>query len=260
MRCVSDPGWGWLGAAATRNDKRKVAEMYDEVAGVYEEAAAPLMHYAAAVRAFLAENVPPGGRVLDLGCGTGQMTRDLPGEVEVVGLDISTAMVERAHQGRPSGTYMVHDFHKALPAALGQFDSVIASGAFDFCEDLTLVIGNVAAALRSGGRFYFNVNELREEVPCQGERWTRAGPSEVRIFFWTFTEAVAAIEASALRPRSYVYAPGWKSEYLQTTIHCGYWVVERVHGRALQTRGPCCGVGISARLSGSRTRAPHPAA
>lgn len=211
------------------NDKLKVAQLYDGLARLYEQVTASLTHYEAAARAFLAKNAHAGRRVLDLGCGTGHLTSGLPLDVEVVGLDISSGMVEEARQKRPSGTYLVHDFHRALPAELGEFDVIMASGCFDFCEDLTQVIGNMAEALARGGRFYFTINERRAELPFHGERWidATAGKADLRIFFWTFSETAAAIEASGLRPLTYLHAPGWESTLLQTTIYYGYWVVER---------------------------------
>lgn len=217
-----------------QNDKIKVAHLFDDVAGLYEQAAAPLAHYQPAARAFLANNVRPGHRVLDLGCGPGHLTSGLPLDVEVVGIDISGRMVEEARQRRPAGTYLVHDFHQSLPAELGAFDVIMASGSFDFCEDLTKVIANVAAALVAGGRFYYTINERRAELPFHSERWIdgAAGVADIRLFFWTFSEASAAIEASGLRPLTYQHAPGWENTFLNTTIYYGYWVVERPRPRS----------------------------
>ncbi len=218
---------------AWQNDKLKVAQLYDDVAGIYERAAAPLAHYEPAARAFLANNVRPGCRLLDLGCGPGHLTSGLPLDVAVAGIDISSRMVDEARQRRPAGTYLVHDFHQPLPAELGHFDAIMASGSFDFCEDLTKVINNVVAALALGGRFCFMINERRPELPFHGERWIEvpvkghAGKADVRIFFWTFSEAAAAIEASGLRPLTYQHAAGWEIPAWHTTIHYGYWVVER---------------------------------
>ncbi len=218
----------------SQNDKLKVAQMYDSVAEIYEERTMSLTHFQASVRAFLAENVHAGQRILDLGCGPGHLTSALPLDVEVVGLDISTAMVDAARRKRPSGTYLVHDFHRSLPAELGKFDAIVASGCFDFCEDLVQVIGNVAAALALGGRFYFTINERRAELPFHDARWIDAagGQADIRMFFWTFSETAAAIETSGLRPLTYRHAPGWEHEALQTAIYYGYWVVE--HPRIME--------------------------
>lgn len=214
----------------SQNDKFKISQLYDGIAEIYEKHTTPLAHFQASVKDFLAEYVRAGQRLLDIGCGPGHLTNELPLEVEVVGLDLSTSMVDIARLKRPSGTYLVHDFHNALPAELGRFNTILANGCFDFCEDLVQVIGNVSAALERGGRFYFTVNERRAELPFHDAPWIDAtgGLTDTRIFFWTFSETVVAIERCGLRPLTYRHAPGWKNEALETTIYYGYWVVERL--------------------------------
>lgn len=186
------------------------------------------------MKGFLEENVNSGQRVLDLGCGPGHLTSALPLDVDVVGVDLSTAMVDEARRNRPSGTYLVHDFHQSLPAELGKFDMIMANGCFDFCEDLVQVFGNMAAALAPGGRFYFTINERRADLPYHDEHWVDAtgGLADIRIFFWSFSETAAAIETSGLVPLTYRHAPGWENEALRTMMYYGYWVVE--HPRTME--------------------------
>ena len=66
----------------------------------------------------LIEGLPPA-RVLDIGCGTGFMTRHLKGEV--VGLDQSAAMLEIARARVPEATFVQGDALK-LPFPDGAFD------------------------------------------------------------------------------------------------------------------------------------------
>ena len=63
----------------------------------------------------------PAARTLDVACGTGFLTRLLPGEV--VGLDQSEAMLECARRQAPGATYVRGD-GVALPFADGAFDRV----------------------------------------------------------------------------------------------------------------------------------------
>nr|WP_318281175.1 methyltransferase domain-containing protein [Paenibacillus bovis] len=217
----------------SKNDKNKVAQLYDHIAEIYEESMKPLTHFQDSVESFLAENVSSGHRVLDIGCGPGHFTSALPLDVEVVGLDISKAMVHVARQKRPTGTYLVHDFHQALPAELGKFDIVVANGCFDFCEDLAIVFDNVSEVLASGGRFYFTINECRTDLPFHDARWIDAagGRADIRMFFWTFSEISNVLEKAGLQPLTYRHAPGWESVDLQTTIYYGYWVVEHLRNK-----------------------------
>ena len=61
----------------------------------------------------------PPARTLDVACGTGFLTRHLPGEI--VGLDQSTAMIEIAREQAPSATYVTGDAY-ALPFPDDSFD------------------------------------------------------------------------------------------------------------------------------------------
>jgi ubiquinone/menaquinone biosynthesis C-methylase UbiE len=63
-------------------------------------------------------------RTLDVACGTGFVTRHLPGEV--VGLDASPAMVAIARRRLPDATFVVGDALE-LPFPDGSFERVFAS-------------------------------------------------------------------------------------------------------------------------------------
>jgi demethylmenaquinone methyltransferase/2-methoxy-6-polyprenyl-1,4-benzoquinol methylase len=66
----------------------------------------------------------PPARTLDVACGTGFLTRHLPGEV--TGLDQSARMVELAAARLPHGR-VVHGDAVPLPFADGAFERVVAS-------------------------------------------------------------------------------------------------------------------------------------
>ncbi|MFC4080139.1 class I SAM-dependent methyltransferase [Amycolatopsis samaneae] len=76
--------------------------------------------------AWLATRLPAGGRVLDLGCGSGDPTaRDLSeAGAEVVGVDESAVMLDLARANVPRATFHQRDL-RALDD-LGEFDAVTA--------------------------------------------------------------------------------------------------------------------------------------
>ena len=150
----SSPGEG-------RGREVDIQRVYGEIAGAYEAFFPALHRYEGRVEHFLADTVPPGRRVLDVGCGPGHLTRGLAAPVQVVGVDLSPEMIALAREGRPSGDYHVHSYHAPLPAGLGRFDVALAVGCLDFCEDLGRVLGHVSAALEPGGRLLFTVLERR---------------------------------------------------------------------------------------------------
>jgi SAM-dependent methyltransferase len=100
----------------------------------------------------------PGDHVLDVGCGTGQTSRDAARAVvdgSVLGVDLSAGMTDlarrlAAEEGLRNVRFeqadaQVHDF----PAAA--FDAVISRTGTMFFADPVAAFGNLARALRPGG-------------------------------------------------------------------------------------------------------------
>jgi SAM-dependent methyltransferase len=100
----------------------------------------------------------PGVRVLDVGCGTGDLTRRAAARVrpaEAVGIDLSTTMVEQARRASPDGVrYVVGDaqVHQFPP---GSFDRVLSHFGIMFFADPVAAFANLARALAPGGRLLF---------------------------------------------------------------------------------------------------------
>ncbi|HEY7018259.1 MAG TPA: class I SAM-dependent methyltransferase [Gaiellaceae bacterium] len=74
----------------------------------------------------------PPARTLDVACGTGFLTRRLPGEV--VGLDQSPAMLEEARRQAPEATFVQGDALE-LPFEDGSFGRVFTGHFYGHLED-----------------------------------------------------------------------------------------------------------------------------
>lgn len=173
-------------------------------------------------------------RLLDVGCGPGHMTADLPKTVQVTGIDLSPQMLEEAKAMHPHGQYFVHDFHHSLPKTwLGNppalFDVIFASGAFDLCNDLGSALCSLTACLNGNGLFYFTIPEFRTGSPNSGEREMLARPTESEFPIWLhsflFQEVVETLDQAGLAPISYQYAEGYESRTLGVCFNYGYWTV-----------------------------------
>lgn len=81
--------------------------------------------------------VPQGARVLDLGCGIGDLLDALAPET-AVGVDISAAMIEKARSRHPDYSFVHGDVEDpAVLATLdGPFDVIILSDTVGFLEDI----------------------------------------------------------------------------------------------------------------------------
>jgi len=92
-------------------------------------------------------------RVLDIGCGEGQVARRIAGTgAEVVGVDPTAAQVEMARQ-RAGGPRYVRAGAEALPCRDGSFDTVVVCLALEHVDAFETAIDEVARVLEPGGRF-----------------------------------------------------------------------------------------------------------
>jgi trans-aconitate methyltransferase len=93
-----------------------------------------------------------GERILDVGCGTGQLTAAITRSgAEVVGLDYSPDMLANARKNFPDLTFVVGDAARfEFPE---HFDAVFSNAALHWVKDAAGAARSIAGALRPGGRF-----------------------------------------------------------------------------------------------------------
>ena len=94
----------------------------------------------------------PDERILDLGCGTGQLTEKIAlAGAEVLGIDRAASMIEKARQNYPHLQFAVadaRDFQVEQP-----FDAVFSNAALHWIPEPDAVIRCIYQALKPGGRF-----------------------------------------------------------------------------------------------------------
>ncbi len=94
----------------------------------------------------------PGERILDVGCGTGQLTRALVRRgAEAVGIDSSTDMIGQARQNFPEIRFVLGN--AADMTFMEEFDGVFSNAALHWMMEAERVVERIAKALRRGGRF-----------------------------------------------------------------------------------------------------------
>ena len=132
-----------------------VRSMFDRIAPVYD-----LMNRVMTVgldqrwrRLTVREVVAPGDRVLDGCCGTGDLAvaARKAGAGEVVGLDFSGPMLERARKKEPAVEWIQGDLLE-LPFEDGFFDAATVGFGVRNVVDLERGLAELRRVLRSGGR------------------------------------------------------------------------------------------------------------
>ncbi|NAZ80614.1 methyltransferase domain-containing protein [Kineococcus sp. R8] len=202
---------------------------YDDFAPHYVPGWRSLEHYGPLVADFLLRTVTPECRVLDVGCGPGQLTRDLPPDVSVTGIDLSPQMLARAEEGRPGGHYERHDFHDPLPGGWERFDVVVAVGCLEFCRDLPATLRHLADACVPGARLLVGVVEDRTaQAPGHTRRaFSDEGLPGVDMHCYDEAAQRAAVEAAGLSAASYRFLPAWRHDEYSLVVRYGWWELRK---------------------------------
>ena len=112
-------------------------------------------------------------RVLDLGCGPGDLVRYLPANVEYVGVDLHQGYIDsaREHFGTDRRTFRVGDV-TALDADLREFEIVTVFGVIHHLDDAAAygLFWQAAQALSPGGR----IVTVDPAFTGNQNRWARA--------------------------------------------------------------------------------------
>jgi ubiquinone/menaquinone biosynthesis C-methylase UbiE len=130
-------------------------------------------------------DVPPGKAWLDVGCGTGVLTRKIlerSAPAQVLGVDASERFVShaRAHIAHAHAAFRVGDA-RALPAADEEFDAAVSGLVLNFVSDPAKAIAEMRRATRAGGTIAVYV-------------WDYSGEMQMMRRFW---DAAAALDPAA---------------------------------------------------------------
>ena len=126
-------------------------------------------------------------RVLDLGCGTGVITRALAGEGwKLTGCDISAAMLDVARNTGGDIEFLQIDRlgDTPTPFADQSFDAIVASSVLEYVPDPQKALDECARLLTPGGYFVATVPDPRHwlrRLEAQAQTW----PWRPNVLPWT---------------------------------------------------------------------------
>lgn len=110
----------------------------------------------------------PGSSLIDLGCGQGILARQIPQNIEYLGIDLSPSLIKSAKQydRNPKHDYRVADITKPL-AIEKKFTHAAVVLALQNVEHPEAVIKNAAKALLPGGTLVIIMNHPCFRIPRQ---------------------------------------------------------------------------------------------
>lgn len=115
----------------------------------------------------------PGMRVVDVGCGTGQLTAEMHRRLEAretIGVDSSAAMVAEAAANAGGGFRVVHSDLRAFaeqPENQGAFDLVLSNAALQWVPEQAAVIVRLVGLLARGGQIAIQVPSNEDHASHQ---------------------------------------------------------------------------------------------
>ena len=161
----------------------------------------------------------PGGRVVDLGCGTWALTRELHRALragETIGVDSSPAMLQRAAEIAEPGLHFVEG-DIATWAPPHPCDVVFSNAALQWLDDHPRLLARVAGFLAPAG-------VLAVQVPANHDHPSHTIAAEVALEepFASATGGYARVP-SVLPPEAYaqlLYDMGLRSLHMRLQVYC----------------------------------------
>jgi SAM-dependent methyltransferase len=140
--------------------------------------------FAGVANHWLLGRIDPGSVVLDLGCGAGTdllIAAQMTGPAgRAIGVDMTTAMLERARASADAMGMRSVELHEALieslPVEDASVDVVISNGVIDLLPDKEVVLDEIDRVLRPGGRLQLADVVIHHEVSEDARK---------RIDLWT---------------------------------------------------------------------------
>lgn len=173
---------------------------------------------------YLAEHGKPGTKALDIGCGNGRLLSILSHDVEYVGLDYSSGLLEIARLRHPDRTFIEGDA-TALPFHDGEFSTIFSFATLHHIpsrELRTKAIREAARVLTPGGTLIITVWHL-----WQTKHWRELLGGMFRAVFSPSTADIGDVLFTFGKEKKTRYLHGFtKRELLGLLTQNGFTVLD----------------------------------
>ncbi|MGE3508190.1 MAG: class I SAM-dependent methyltransferase [Vicinamibacterales bacterium] len=198
----SDAATRALSVTAVENDF--VNGVYDKLAKVYDFTFGPTLH-PGRVQAIQRMGIRQGDRILEVGVGTGINASLYPRDCAVTGIDLSSSMLEKAHEriarkGIKNVRLLEMDAAN-MTIADSSFDIVYAPYLISVVPDPVAVAREMGRVCRTGGRIIF-LNHFRSPNAILASIERAISPFTVHIGFKSDLDLPAFLAQAELSPVS----------------------------------------------------------
>jgi ubiquinone/menaquinone biosynthesis C-methylase UbiE len=180
-----------------------------------------------------------GERALDVACGTGVVTRELPYRVgktgRVVGLDINPGMLAMAFAIAPNlPVEWMEGNACSMPLPNASFDVVVAQQGLQFLPDKPAALAEMRRVLVSGGRLILSVWRSTQHNPAfralEEALARRIGPAKAALPPYSLGDAPLI--------RSMLTTAGFKDIHIEAVVKLSRWHTAEHFVRSLVAGAP----------------------
>jgi trans-aconitate 2-methyltransferase len=142
----------------------------------------------------------PGERILDLGCGSGQLTAAIADTgASVIGLDSSPEMLDEARKQHPAIEFRLGN--AAAFSLDAPVDAVFSNAVLHWVKDADGAVASIARALKPGGRFIAEFGGKNNVQTVIAALRDVLGPVETPWYYPSIGEYASLLERHGLEPR-----------------------------------------------------------
>jgi phosphatidylethanolamine/phosphatidyl-N-methylethanolamine N-methyltransferase len=191
-----------LSVTAVENDF--VARVYEKLASVYDLTFGPTLH-PGRLQARDRMGVNPGDRILEVGVGTGINISLYPRDCQITGIDLSTPMLERAHERVSRDGFRNVRLFEMDAAKMtfpdNSFDIVYAPYLVSVVPDPVQVAREMRRVCKPGGKIII-LNHFRSTNPILSRMERAISPFTVHIGFKADLDLAGFLAQAELAPIS----------------------------------------------------------
>jgi ubiquinone/menaquinone biosynthesis C-methylase UbiE len=168
---------------------RQSVDRFNEFAAEFEHGFMELSLYDKAIESFCSTISIPEPKILELGCGPGNVTRRIKShlpDAQITAIDMAENMISLARKNVPDVDFKVMDA-RCIDLLIGPFDAIIAAFVLPFLsyEDCSDLLAKISTLLIPDGKLYLST---MEGTPKQNGFESTSFSGENKIHFTYYGE------------------------------------------------------------------------